>query len=295
MTLPKIIYIALLIVSCPVFCTAQQSQKYVYEDSAILYDEEETAATVEAPTEDTSYATTAAIIKKPDTILHKNEIFISKDSIALLKNDAAFAYAKTLDSLLHELQKKYAVNADSKGREAAGYGETKEDEWYLKENDTDISWLERLFASPITQFILWSLAGIFVAIILYRLFFADGFLKGQSKKLSPLHNEEKELELSGSADYDALIAKAVAIKNFRLATRYHYLKALQQLSQKEAILLAADKTNFQYLSELTGKPCKQAFASVLLVYEYVWYGEFEMDENKFYQIQKAFKNFDNQL
>jgi hypothetical protein len=84
-------------------------------------------------------------------------------------------------------------------------------------------------------------------------------------------------------------------KIYRLATRYLYLQSIQKLNAAGAISFTADKTNSEYLNELTGKPYKPAFTSLTLNYEYVWYGEFLIEEPAFIQLQERFKKFNTQF
>ena len=57
----------------------------------------------------------------------------------------------------------------------------------------------------------------------------------------------------------------------------------------------ADKTNYQYVQELYGKSYKNDFAALTLNYEYIWYGEFEIEEAAFLRISNHFEKFQNQL
>ena len=104
-----------------------------------------------------------------------------------------------------------------------------------------------------------------------------------------------EDDLSMTADYDKLIDQSITSKNYRLAIRYLYLKSLQKLTEKGAIIFAVDKTNYQYVRELSGKLYKNTFATLTLNYEYVWYGEFEIDQIIFFKLQTEFKQFYNQI
>lgn len=209
---------------------------------------------------------------EPDTVLYASEKFVSKDSILEYKRSRSFAYAKNLDSLLKSMQ-------------------TKQEYTY---KPSEKSWVEGLFESAILQYFLWGLAISFILIILYKLFFTKGFFQRQSAKsnITALPDEE---EPSIDADYEKLIATAVAEKNYRLAVRYLYLKSLQKLAQSGAIVFATDKTNYQYLREISSKPYKQNFAALTLNYEYVWYGEFAIDELIYLKLKTDFQQFYNQV
>ena len=138
-------------------------------------------------------------------------------------------------------------------------------------------------------------AVVFVSFILYKLFFTEGFFQKTYAKIKVNGMPDETEHLSGNTDYGKLINQAISVKNYRMAVRYHYLQSLQKLSSKAVIQFAPDKTNYQYVRELSGKTYKNAFASLTLHYEYVWYGEFEVDENIFNAIQNKFKQFNNEV
>lgn len=89
-------------------------------------------------------------------------------------------------------------------------------------------------------------------------------------------------------DFDKLIAQAVKSGNYRLATRYLYLKSLKILAKNKVIEWHYDKTNSDYLNEIKTEKAKQLFKRASYVYDYIWYGEFPVDEVLY---QKNMSNF----
>ncbi|MEP7110202.1 MAG: hypothetical protein ABI760_19560 [Ferruginibacter sp.] len=267
-------FILLAVTLLCTFCSGAQDNKYVYRDTAILGVDSVAANVVEiAPVENGEDE--IHDVHAGDTILRNNQLTVESDSVRVIKNLKAFAYAKNLDSMLHIYQQNL---------ETAQAPEKNE-----------ISWIDRLFLSPITKYFFWILAGIFVFLILYNLFFTEGFFQRSSAKTKVIMLPDETENLSKDTDYAKLIARAVINSNYRLAVRYHYLQSLQKLSSKAAIQFAAHKTNNQYINELSGKTYKNAFASLTLNYEYVWYGEFEIDESIFNAIQNKFKQFNRDV
>jgi hypothetical protein len=84
-------------------------------------------------------------------------------------------------------------------------------------------------------------------------------------------------------------------KNYRLAIRYSYLQTLQKLSGSGLLQFSADKTNYQYVNELHGKPYQNDFAAITLNYEYVWYGKFEIGEDVYNRLFSDYKSFHQKL
>ena len=269
----SIIPLAVLLLSA-LYSTAQDNT-YVYKDSALLYEDSVVAAPMEmAPSEDTSeqdeqdeYVT--------DTTLTSNQLAVDYDSVRVLKNSKPFAYAKNLDSLLNEYQ-----NAMVKEK---------------PESTDSISWLEVVLLSSFTFYFFWMLAVAFIILILYKLFFTKGFFQRSYARSKVNAVTEETEKVFTTADYGKLAAQAAAEGNFRIAVRYLYLQSLQKLTSKDILQFAADKTNYQYVTELTGKPYKQAFAAITLHYEYVWYGAFEIDEHLFNTIHNKFKQFNSEV
>jgi len=107
----------------------------------------------------------------------------------------------------------------------------------------------------------------------------------ESKTIDSIHFTEETLSVT---NFDKLIKKALKNNNYRLATRYEYLKSLQQLSQKEIIKWNYDKTNSEYLNEIKNKTTKDLFKKASYIYDYVWYGEFFINKDHFNQNQLVF-------
>lgn len=251
--------------------SAAQDTDYVYKDSSAIVDSGQIVQMSN---------TKITIVKEgdsEDTLLKNKRLALVNDSAEALKKLPAFAYAKNLDSLLKDLQQK-------------------QEKQVVTQERTGPSWLERFFFSAITKIFFWSLGIFFIGFILYKLFFAQGIFQRQTagSKVSIISEKEEE-NLSATTDYNKLIAQAVSNKNYRMATRYHYLQTLQKLAVKGAIQFTADKTNHQYITELFGKPYKDAFTVLTLNYEYAWYGGFQLNEMVFAKIQHNFTAFNNQL
>ncbi len=266
----------LAILFCSLGALAQENN-YVYEDTSILEKDsiEAAARVIELGREEAGAPEgDEADENVTDTSLKFNQLAINPDSIRALKNLKSLADAKNLDSLLLAYQQKH---------------ENEED------RPKNRSLLERIFSSDITRYFFWMLAAVFVAFVLYKLFFTQGFFQRSYAKSNVTRLEDESNELSKTADYAKLVALAVSKANYRLAIRYHYLQTLQKLTLKGLIQFASDKTNYEYVRELSGKSFKNDFAALTLNYEYVWYGAFEVNETIFNTIQNKFNQFNNEV
>lgn len=96
-------------------------------------------------------------------------------------------------------------------------------------------------------------------------------------------------------NYQKEIDKATATGNYRLAVRLMYLRLLKSMSEKNLINYKQDKTNFDYLTEVYKTPWYKQFFKVTRNYEYSWYGQFELSEDKFTAVKNDFIQFENQI
>lgn len=111
------------------------------------------------------------------------------------------------------------------------------------------------------------------------------------KTNSPLVAISEDEELIKDKDLPKLIQQAIAEGNFRLAIRYYYLLMLKKLSEKELIVWKQEKTNADYIKELkSDKNLGYGFKEITYLYDYVWYGNFNIGEKEFVKAEKSIKN-----
>lgn len=130
-----------------------------------------------------------------------------------------------------------------------------------------------------------------VVYIFYLIMNREGswrFGRNSDKNVVQIKSVEEDIE---NVNIDKLIKQAIANKDYRLAVRYYYLNTLKFLAQKELIKYHPEKTNADYYNELNNGDRKEDFSYLSYIYNYIWYGEFEIDENKFLVAQKSFNDF----
>jgi len=94
-------------------------------------------------------------------------------------------------------------------------------------------------------------------------------------------NYSDEEELIKRTNLKALLKKALEDNDFRLAVRFSYLIILKRLSESKLIEWQQEKTNEDYIRELNGKKIKTDFAESTYWYDFVWYGNFDIDQTEF--------------
>lgn len=149
--------------------------------------------------------------------------------------------------------------------------------------------LEAIFGDLIPesalQFIFSILPYVAIAVLLFIFYklILKGLLKGYATPAPQtgsvqLTDDEK---LIREADLPALQNEALQQNNFRLALRYGYLMVIKNLSESGKIKRTPDKTNTDYLHELTDTPFESTFARLTHWYDYIWYGNMPLDAARY--------------
>lgn len=112
-----------------------------------------------------------------------------------------------------------------------------------------------------------------------------------SKKSQVFFSEEEKI--IKSEDISQLIARAISEEDYRLAIRYHYLDILRKMDQGGIIGYNFDKTNQDYTAEIKSADLLHQFKRITRIYEYSWYGEFQVNQETFKLAEAAFLKADN--
>ncbi len=91
-----------------------------------------------------------------------------------------------------------------------------------------------------------------------------------------------------------MLQAALAGSRYRDAVRILYLKALQQLNENELINWKPDKTNHDYMRELGSHPAGNYFNKLTTYYEYVEYGDFNIEQAGYETVESVYQQFKNQ-
>jgi hypothetical protein len=226
-----------------------------------------TAATVDVEAPANDYESTVeeeATTYYPDTLKREFRA-IESDSVQAVNSDKGFYYKRYMDSLLRATQ--FKVQKPRRRVDLSGSD----------------------FFSSIFGIIFWILAiGLFTYLV-YRLFLSNSSFLSRSRK--NIASDIAVVEEENAHDPDLLLRNAIRNGNYRLAVRYLYLQLLQRLSEKKLIEINTNKTNYEYVMEVRRHKFANEFAWLTLQYEYVWYGEYPVDERLFEQIQGSFTQF----
>lgn len=150
-------------------------------------------------------------------------------------------------------------------------------------------------ASNITDITI-NIAGVIIfLLVIYFIFKAvmneEGkwiFGKSSDKNVIPVSDIEKNIHVT---DFSKLIEEAEAENNYRLSVRYYYLWLLKFLTDKDIIEYDVEKTNSDYFNEIVAAEVKKQFAYTSYLYNYIWYGEFDVNQTQYAKAKHAFVTF----
>jgi hypothetical protein len=140
--------------------------------------------------------------------------------------------------------------------------------------------------------ILAAIAGL----VIYLLMKAEvlGFLFPKKAETNALDYENLGENIH-EIDFNTATDEAINQRNFRLAVRLLYLQTLKHLTDARLIDYKPDKTNRQYVYELVNSSFQADFEQLTHLFEFVWYGDFPIDEARFQGIRNQFKSVNDQL
>ena len=220
-----------------------------------------------------------------DTSLQKKDSNSNSD-IPKWKQSREFSYMHYLDSLLRKQKdlRTDTVSFDEKSGQIIRSHRRQSRSSSL--NIVLNSWPLKLF--------FWTLAIVFIAFVSYKVFFKNGIFVSR-RQINSEPDEDSMQELNEVSAYDALIAEAENKSEFNLATRYLFLRTLKKLSDRDFINFTAEKTNKEYLKEMAPHNYYDEFSELTRDYEYIWYGKFLIDKEKYKKLKGEFRFFNQKI
>jgi hypothetical protein len=188
------------------------------------------------------------------------------------EKDFDYTTSKPRESLLQKLQRKIAELI------RRIFGETS-----METSSQITAVIIRLFAIVVVGFLLYFLIKFLIS--------NNGSLFFGKKNRKVEINEEELHENIHEINFPQSIAAFENNKDYRSAVRYQFLFILKKLSDKKLIQWNPEKTNKDYVAELKAGNLKNEFYDLSYIFDYVWYGEFSIDEEHYAKFKKQFQNF----
>jgi len=95
--------------------------------------------------------------------------------------------------------------------------------------------------------------------------------------------------LKSKEDLEEILKDSLQKKDYKQAVRYYYLLVLQHFIEKKVIDWNQDKTNEDFIKQLKNTAYSDGFIQITRIYDFVWYGDFEIDEKQFVKAEEVFK------
>lgn len=244
---------------------------------------------------------------KPITIDSTEQIYVepiildSMEQINLVRIDSLLNKKWTSDSEIYP--KNYTPNFENKYRsEDFEYNNKPKASFGEKLNDFIHRLFHYIFGSSnernITKFmdniykiISTIIIGFLIYLIIRYLMKKNGALFF-SKKNSKINIPSEEIiENIHEINFPNIISKYEKEKQFRWAIRYQFLFMLKKLTDKNLIEWNPEKTNKDYINEIITSDLKKQFKQASYIFEYIWYGEFPIDEATYEQYKSETFNF----
>lgn len=158
----------------------------------------------------------------------------------------------------------------------------------------DLSWLNSI--SGLLKIIPIVVILIAVFLIARALINNEGsWIVGKSTNKAIEKLELIDEEIIQNSNLEELLNTAIHQKNYRLAIRYQYLITLKKLSENHFISLDKDKTNSDYLLEIQTPQHQKEFSYLAYIYDYVWYGQFNITASDFTDLQQSFIHYNKTI
>lgn len=200
---------------------------------------------------------------------------------SLTQHDREFRYMKNIDSLLRSVNHE----ADSLNRSMI-YG--------TGEKESGISrFIAAFFGNGFIQILFWSILGIFILFIIYRLFDFNSFSSGKKKETREAMTEMGDLK--ESLWYMKKIAEAEKNGDLILAVRYRFLNLLSALDKKGIIQFIPEKSNEAYVSEIREAGTREQFSRLKNIYEHIWYGKRRIDAIAYAEVSSYFTQYEKSI
>lgn len=224
-------------------------------------------------------------------VLQSNISFCANDSIKtkfLLVNDSSKVQVRQMNP---DEQKKLLDNSDYKYDRVGPAPKTWWDrfkEWFWKNVEEIFSSKQGQIGLSVFQYVLIAVVIVIIVLLVLKNDIRSVFYGKSASVIIDFKEFDEDIY---KINFDELIAEALSKGDYRKAVRLHFLKLLKELTDNNLITWQIDKTNNDYSIELAKSKYSNEFKELVLMYEYVWYGDFQLDESNFKSTILKFKEF----
>ncbi len=140
-------------------------------------------------------------------------------------------------------------------------------------------WIQIIFIAVIVIFVIYKFIGMDKM----------GLFRRKSDR-TPLPYDTLHEDIH-AINFQEAIEEASRQQNYRLAVRLLYLRTLKTLTDQELISWQINKTNRTYVYEITEPSIRSRFEQLTSSFEYVWYGDFPINQEQYQAVKQEFDSF----
>jgi|SRR5690606_8787089 len=140
----------------------------------------------------------------------------------------------------------------------------------------------------ILEYIIYVLMGVLALFLLVRMLANESMGSLFTKKARSLVDLELSQRHIETIDLEGLLQAALQEGDYRLAVRYGFLRVLKQLSHRDIIDWHYEKTNMDYLGEISQTPLRDGFQGAVYLFENIWYGQRPIDQKGYLKAERHF-------
>lgn len=225
---------------------------------------------------------------------------------AVTQSAAQYNYVEASDTVVNTIDRSIPQDKIDSYRSKPAYNYEQNPEY---EDDTLqrifmrlSKWLEGILGeggySIFTDFLYYGFMFVAVVGLIFIILRAQGHNPfSRSERVTKTELEADTIDENSSVEsIDKLIQKAESQGEYRLAIRLQFLKTLRLLDDNEHIVWRSGKTNHEYLNEIESSIVKNNFDNLSYVYEYSWYGQFDIEnETQYFQLREGFITLFNEM
>lgn len=156
-------------------------------------------------------------------------------------------------------------------------------------------WLEKMLGNRVAGFVMNNLLYVITAVMIVVVV----IILSRHGLRSVFHGAPRSAGQVSVSDEDiremdllALIRDAEQAGDLRRAIRLHYLLVLRQLVDQGVLRWSPERTDRDYMAQISDPALRARFAHVALIFQWVWYGHAEVDRDRYESVRRPFIQFE---
>ena len=132
---------------------------------------------------------------------------------------------------------------------------------------------------------------LIAALVILVLYFLFKNAKPIDRKVVVDVEDDWNPEVITKTELELRLETAMAQGDYRECVRIYFTFILKEQIRKSWISWRKEKTNHHYVMEMAGKPNQLVFMECVRIYDLVWYGEYEIDEEIFEMLRPTLQDY----